>query len=62
MLEVGQTRMSFSRVQRTLRPREIVIRTTYEQTLDLPFVHRTFTLTPEVKSRLWHRNDDLKSQ
>jgi hypothetical protein len=25
-------------------------------------VHRTFTLTPEVKSRLWHRNDDLKSQ
>ena len=39
-------------IQRTLRPREIVIRTTYEQTLDLPFVHRTFTLTPEVKSPL----------
>jgi len=39
-------------IQRTLRPREIVIRTTYEQTLDLPFVHHTFTLAPEVKNPL----------
>jgi hypothetical protein len=39
-------------IQRTLRPREIVIRTTYEQTVDLPFVHHTFTLKPEVRNPL----------
>ena len=39
-------------IRRTLRPREIVIRTTYEQMLDLPFVHHTFTLSPEVRSPL----------
>jgi hypothetical protein len=39
-------------IRRTLRPREIVIRTTYEQTIDLPFVHHTFTLSPEVRSPL----------
>ena len=39
-------------IQRTLRPREIVIKITYEQTVDLPFVHHTFTLTPEVRNPL----------
>lgn len=39
-------------IRRTLRPREILITTTYEATLDLPLVHHTFTLTPEVRSPL----------
>ena len=39
-------------IRRTLRPREIVIKTSYEETLELPFVRHTFTLTPEVKSPL----------
>ena len=39
-------------IRRTLRPREIVISTSYEQTIDLPFVRHTFTLTPEVKNPL----------
>jgi hypothetical protein len=39
-------------VRRTLRPREIVIKTSYEQTIELPFFSYTFALTPEVKSPL----------
>jgi len=39
-------------IRRTLRPREIVIRTSYEETIELPFVKRTIALTPEVKSPL----------
>jgi hypothetical protein len=39
-------------IRRTLRPREIVIKTSYEETLELPFVRHTFALTPEVKSPL----------
>lgn len=39
-------------IRRTLRPREIVIRTSYEETIDLPFVHHTFELSPEVRSPL----------
>ncbi len=39
-------------IRRTLRPREILITTTYEATLDLPLVHHTFTLTPEVRNPL----------
>ncbi len=39
-------------VRRTLRPREIVIKTSYEETLVLPFFTRTLPLNPEVKSPL----------
>jgi hypothetical protein len=39
-------------IRRTLRPREILITTTYEETLDLPLIHHTFTLTPEVRNPL----------
>ena len=39
-------------VRRTLRPREIVIKTGYEETIELPFFSYTFALAPEVKSPL----------
>lgn len=39
-------------IRRTLRPREILITTTYQETLELPLVHHTFTLTPEVRNPL----------
>ena len=40
------------RVRRTMTPREIVISTTYEVTLTLPFRTITVTLRPEVRSPL----------
>lgn len=39
-------------IRRTLRPREIVIKTSYEETIELPFFNYTLALTPEVKSPL----------
>ena len=39
-------------IRRTQRPREIVISTTYQEVIDLPFFHYTFTLTPEVRTPL----------
>lgn len=39
-------------IQRTLRPRQIVIRTSYQESVDLPFFNHTFTLTPEVRNPL----------
>ena len=39
-------------IQRTLRPRQIVIRTSYQESVDLPFLNHTFTLTPEVRNPL----------
>lgn len=37
-------------IRRSLRPREIVIRTSYRATLELPFYQYTVTLTPEVRA------------
>lgn len=39
-------------VRRTVRPREILIRTSYRETLELPFYRYTLTLTPEAKAPL----------
>jgi len=39
-------------IRRTLRPREITIRTEYEETISLPFFSYTFTLVPEVRNPL----------
>lgn len=35
-------------IRRTARPREITIRTSYEQTVTLPFYSRTITFRPRV--------------
>ncbi len=37
-------------IRRTTRPREILIRTSYRQTLELPFYTYTVTLTPETRA------------
>lgn len=39
-------------IRRLARPREIRIRTEYQQPLELPFVTYTFTLTPEARQPL----------
>jgi len=39
-------------IRRTLRPREITIKSEYEETISLPFFNYTFTLVPEVKNPL----------
>lgn len=39
-------------IRRTLRPREITIKTSYEENIELPFFNFTLALTPEVTSPL----------
>lgn len=40
------------RIQRTARPREITITTTYQDTLHLPFYRHAVTLTPAARQPL----------
>ena len=39
-------------IRRTRRPREITIKTSYEENIELPFFNFTLALTPEVTSPL----------
>ena len=39
-------------IRRTVRPREIRIFTTYQETVELPFLTRVLTLNPDVRERL----------
>jgi hypothetical protein len=39
-------------IRRTVRPREIRIFTTYQETVELPFFTRVLTLNPDVRERL----------
>ena len=40
------------RIIRTMRPREIRIFTSWEETIELPFYTRVITLSPEVRQRM----------
>ena len=40
------------RIRRRSRPREIVISTEWQETIELPFVQRVLTMRPEVRAQL----------
>lgn len=39
-------------IRRSARPREILIRTSYEELIELPFITRTIQFNPEVRAAL----------
>ncbi len=51
-LQLPQEAAGALTIQRTVRPRQIRIFTTYQETLELPFFTRAVTLSPEARERL----------